>query len=181
MRIFPDGDQLNNNQARRNHPGPTSSRNALTGRTQRICASGRPSPMERAATMRRTSKESESMSNLMFAPMSQRLAEAGERDRKERAERLEAERIEREAAQAREKSREQEDAEFAQKIAATSAEAVAKQQAIARANLDKVEREKAERVEEIVLLGKVIAEELKPMFAAQTQAIEKLVSTLKEH
>ena len=43
------------------------------------------------------------MSNLMFAPMSQRLAAAGERDRKELAERLEAERIEREAAQAREK------------------------------------------------------------------------------
>ena len=55
--------------------------------------------------MRETSKESNSMSNLMFAPMSVRLAAQGERDRQELAERRERERIEREA-QRRAKSRE---------------------------------------------------------------------------
>jgi hypothetical protein len=67
-----------------------------------------------------------------------------------------------------------------QMMQASADQAIIKQEALRRAALDKAQREKAERVEEIVLLGKVIAEELKPMFSAQTAAIEKLVSTLKE-
>jgi hypothetical protein len=118
------------------------------------------------------------MSNLMFAPMSQRLAEAGERDRKERAERLDAERIEREAQQAREKSREQEDAEFAQKMVVTSDEAVAKQQAIVQANLDAIARQKQEREAEILLFGKAVgdrvAERIAPVLTEIADALKQL-------
>ena len=97
----------------------------------------------------------------MFAPMSQRLAEAGERDRKERAERLDAERIEREAQQAREKSREQEDAEFAQKILATTADAVARQQALQQANFDAMASARAEQQREMNVLRDLAMQQVK--------------------
>jgi len=110
------------------------------------------------------------MTNLMFQPMSVRLAEAGERDRKERAEQLEADRIAREAQQAREKSREQEDTEFAQKMLATSADAVAKQQAITQANLDAIARQKEERTQELRIIGDQLAERLAPVITAAIAA-----------
>jgi hypothetical protein len=117
-------------------------------------------------------------SELMFAPMSVRLAAQGERDRRERAEKLEAERIEREAAQAREKSREQLDAEFAQNMLATSAEAVAKQQAIERANFDAQARAKAERESELdrlaIGIGDRIADRQMPVLAEILDVLKQL-------
>ncbi len=117
--------------------------------------------------------------NNMFAPMSVRLAQQGERDRKEMAERREAERLEREAAQAREKSREQQDAEFAQKMVASAAAAIAKVDYGTQAALDKAQREKDEHTAEIRLLGAVVASELKPVLTELVTEIRALVAQLK--
>src|ERR1700688_3353922 len=102
--------------------------------------------------MRESSKESDPMNN-MFAPVSVRLAEMGEHDRKEKAERLERERVEREAAQARDQSREQVAAERAQVFQATAVAAIAKIDYGTKVAATRQEAEKAERVEEIKLLG----------------------------
>ena len=118
--------------------------------------------------------------NNMFAPMSVRLAQMGERDRKELAEARERERLEREAAQAREKSREELDAEYGQMLQASAAAAIAKVDYGTQAAATRQETEKAERVEEIKLLGKVIAAELAPDFKALTTEIRALVAQLKD-
>jgi hypothetical protein len=120
------------------------------------------------------------MSNLMFAPMSVRLAAQGERDRRERAEQLEAERIEREAAQAREKSREQTDAEFGQMLQASAVTAIAKVDYGTQAALDRQAAEKAEHIADIKLLGAVVASELRPVLADLVTEIRALVAQLKD-
>ena len=116
--------------------------------------------------------------NNFLAPMAVRLAQQGEHDRKELAERMERERIEREAAQARDQSREQVAAERAQVFQATAVAAIAKVDYGTQVAATRHEAEKAERVEEIKQLGRVIAEELKPTFEAQTLAIENLVKAI---
>src|ERR1700722_13448228 len=94
--------------------------------------------------------------NNMFAPMSVRLAEMGERDRKELAEARERERLEREAAAARDKTPEQLDEEFRQRAMATAPVSFGTVEARAQAAADKIEREKQEHMADIKLLGAVV-------------------------
>jgi hypothetical protein len=107
------------------------------------------------------------MSNLMFAPMSVRLAAQGERDRKERAEQLEAERERQEKARV-------EDERNSPK--AFQARFIERTQAIdARAQelhppIDAQARAEEQRNAELRVIGDQLAERLAPVITAAIAA-----------
>jgi hypothetical protein len=125
--------------------------------------------MGQIARVHKTSKKSDSMSNndLMFAPMSVRLAAQGERDRQEREEQLKAERERQEKARV-EDERNSPKAVQAQFI--ERAQAIDARVQELHPSIDAQTRAEEQRNAELRLIGDQLAERLAPVITAAIAA-----------